>query len=158
MKKSLINMSTFSYLLVLSATALADSQALKGSDKKIADLLSTYSQGCQNESFLTNLEMLFRKSELNQPKHCDQRELNDNVTSILSKANDEKTSDSDYREWYGLSESRLRLVVNPVQLKLMQPFQGIKKRVTGSNIINDQDKPSERGIPTVKGYKTLGGN
>ena len=158
LKVAPITVPVFSCLLIVSATAFADSRTLKGSEKEIASLFSTYSQGCQNASFLTNLEIYFGKGERNQAKRCDQRELNDKLGSILSYAEDEMLSDSSYREWYVRSISRLRLIVDPVQPALVPTPQGIKKYIIRSNVINGPDKSPEYRIPTAKGYQTLSSN
>lgn len=158
LKVTPITVPVFSCLLIVSSTAFADSRTLKGSEKEIASLFSTYSQGCQNASFLTNLEIYFGKGERNRAKSCDQRELNDKLASILSYADDEKLSDSSYREWYVRSLRKLRLIVNPVQPALVPTSQGIKRYIIRSNVINGPDKSPESRVPTAKGYQTLGSN
>ena len=146
-------------LLFMATSAVADDASLKDSEKRLIEILDTYEQTCVQTGLRTNLANLFKPNTGDSAKACDPQNLENQITSVLSDTNDKTKSDSNYRQWYDESISRLKSIVNGHNSYSSSSLhKDIEKQFLNSSVINGLERDTEAKISTVRGFRTLHGN
>ena len=155
LKKHTITSFVNCFLFIATSVA-ADDGNFEDAERRISELLDSYSQKCEQESLLSDIDAYFRSGKKNENKACKATLLNEQVTSILSSINDTTIKDSAYRAWYDYTLTSIRpehendrFTRGSMQGKFME------KRAASDMVTRSDGKDSTSRILTVKGFQTL---
>lgn len=152
--------SRLAVLLVIIATSVtADDRSLKDYDKKLNQVIETYTKTCGTTEILADLATFFKPNAGNVAKECEPKKIESSIRSLLSEANDITRSDSEYRNWYYQSITRIRSILDvEVPHSMSLSHTKIDIRSINRNTIKGLDQDSKPKILTPKGFRTLSGD
>lgn len=152
--------SRLAVLLVIIATSVtADDRSLKDYDKKLNQVIETYTKTCGTTEILADLATLFKPNASNVAKECEPKKIESSIRSLLSETNDITRSDLEYRNWYNQWINRIGSIFN-VQNPHSSSFsqKKIDIRSVSSSTIKGPDEDSKTKIVTPKGFRTISGD